>query len=77
MNEYGVTLDVEAVRQDTRQCMLLAVRNWLFSVAFTDTDVLEKSASDAGVDFRTRIFRDFSDTLELNSLHQLLDKSGS
>ncbi|MFT5389858.1 MAG: hypothetical protein ACI8PT_000038 [Gammaproteobacteria bacterium] len=77
MNEYGVNLDVEAVRQDTRQCMLLAVRNWLFSVAFTDTDVLEKSASDAGVDFRTRIFRDFSDTLELNDLHLLLDGPGS
>jgi aminoglycoside phosphotransferase (APT) family kinase protein len=71
LTAHGVSLDHEALVDDTRRSMLLAVRNWLFSVAFTDNDILERSAGSAGVDYRERIFEDFSRALELNRIHEL------
>lgn len=75
MTHQGIALNYDALVTDTRRSMLLAVRNWLFSVAFTDQDVLEKSASRAGSDFRKRLFDDFGAALEHNRIHELLETS--
>ena len=73
MAELGIEIDEEALTQDTRRSTLLAVRNWLFSVAFTDSDVLERSAATVGVDYLQRIFHGFSEALEHNRIHELLE----
>jgi hypothetical protein len=73
MSDQGITLGYEALLADTRRSILFAVRNWLFSVAFTDQDILAESASRAGVDFRKRLFDDFSASLEHNRVHELLE----
>ena len=70
---HGVSVDYEALADDTRRSILFAVRNWPFSVTFTDNDVLERSAAKARMDYRERIFEDFSRALELNRIHELLD----
>ena len=73
VSEQGVKIDEAALSADTRRSMLLAIRNWLFSVAFTDNDMLERSASAVGVDYLDRIFRGFSDALEWNRVHELME----
>ena len=73
MADQGIDLSADALAADNRRSMLFAIRNWLFSVAFTDNAVLERSASAVGVDYLERIFQGFSEALEWNRIHELME----
>lgn len=72
LREHGVDYPLEQLALDVRQQLLISLYIMVFALVTTDVSILEMQAAERGIDWRERIFDDFSEILEDNRVIDLV-----